>query len=362
MSVPLEQFQEVEELARSYFRIKESLFLHGVPTFVLEPGPTKEPFEKLAREAKTRQLVPFLRRQRAGELILSFFPEPKRPPLRLKWNALLLVITLGTIFLSGWILGWRYAQLFEDLALPVPDLATLAVLFTAGLFLIIGLHECGHKVASCWNRIESSAPYFIPGPPPIGTFGAVIVQRGFPINRDQLFDVGFSGLLLGFLTTITIALIGVQLCAAIPLEAIGILELRRVGFPQIPPLVQLLLFTRPLDRAVIILDHPMLIAAYIGCIITFLNALPIWQLDGGHVARAILGRRGHRIIGFLAWASLLFLGPYMLMALFLLFALLTTGGIHPGPLDDVSPLSTRRKVLSVLLPTMVALCFTVPAI
>ncbi len=34
---------------------------------------------------------------------------------------------------------------------------------------------------------------------------------------------------------------------------------------------------------------PIMFAAWLGFLITFLNLLPAWQLDGGHMARSLYG-------------------------------------------------------------------------
>jgi membrane-associated protease RseP (regulator of RpoE activity) len=98
-------------------------------------------------------------------------------------------------------------------------------------------------------------------------------------------------------------------------------------------------------------------AAEIGALITFLNIIPAWQLDGGHIMRAALGPQGHRFatgIGLVALA----LAGYWPFALLILVMMFTRGGsAGVEPLDDVSSLSQGRKVLFVLAIAMLVLCF-----
>jgi membrane-associated protease RseP (regulator of RpoE activity) len=92
------------------------------------------------------------------------------------------------------------------------------------------------------------------------------------------------------------------------------------------------------------LVHPVAYAGYVGFLITGLNYFPIGQLDGGHVARALFGQRYHRVVSIIG-VVILFLFGYWLMALLAFFLF---SGRHPGPVDDVSPLSNGRKILGVL--------------
>jgi membrane-associated protease RseP (regulator of RpoE activity) len=105
--------------------------------------------------------------------------------------------------------------------------------------------------------------------------------------------------------------------------------------------------------------HPVAFAAWVGCVLTFINLVPAWQLDGGHVIRALVGRESHKIIS-MAGVLLLIISGYMIMGVVVAFFLMREGEESIEPLDDLSPLSTSRKLgvlvyLLLMALTLVAL-------
>lgn len=352
-TLPPEIFFDVKALVESELKVKESFIAFSVPTFVIEPGPVKEPFQRLVRKMKEKRWTPFLRKD--GEnFVVRVFRSPALKPLKIWPNIVLFIVTVGTMLLAGYMQSISYSQLMMKLGRVGIDSTLTAFLFALSLLAILGLHELGHKIASEWSGIELSMPYFIPSPPPpygIGTFGAIIVQREHPVNRDQLFDIGFSGPFISFIVMVIVAIIGFQLSHVAP-------RIPEVGVIPAPLIFHLLSYTRPLPPGFVIYPHPILFVAWIGAILIFLNTLPAWQLDGGHVARATLGPRMHRILSMLSTILLLFSG-WLLWALPLL---MLASRAHPGPLDDVSPLSNSRKVIFVVILIIVLLCFSLSPI
>ena len=278
-------------------------------------------------------------RREKGKLVIRVFRRPAKKRRKPLWNLALFIITIATVGYSGIAItsGPLYGKIFGEAAVVAG-----AVLYTVMLMLILGLHELGHKLLSSVHRIEASLPYFIPGPPfpyGFGTFGAIIFQESPIVNRDQLFDIGFSGPIVSFILSVVAALIGLSLSRTIPQEmATGLT-------PLIPPLMVLLLVRSlvPMEGMVLVM-HPVLLASWIGFLVTFLNTLPAAQLDGGHMARAVVGSIGHRVLSIVSVVVLVLLG-YWPMAL--LVILLMSRVSHPGPLDDVSPLEKSRKALFV---------------
>ncbi len=74
------------------------------------------------------------------------------------------------------------------------------------------------------------------------------------------------------------------------------------------------------------------------------NLLPVGQLDGGHMARAMFGRRvGETISSVAMWSLFLlaiFVWPGLLFWAILVFFI---AGRGTPPLDDITPISTTRQ-------------------
>jgi membrane-associated protease RseP (regulator of RpoE activity) len=102
---------------------------------------------------------------------------------------------------------------------------------------------------------------------------------------------------------------------------------------------------------------PVLLAAWFGFLITFLNLLPAWQLDGGHIARATFGAKWHKLLTYASIGVLASTG-YFIMALFVLMFSMRSQDVKP--LDDISPLSRNRKKMFALVIALAFLCAPLP--
>lgn len=104
------------------------------------------------------------------------------------------------------------------------------------------------------------------------------------------------------------------------------------------------------------LTHPTFFAGWVGMLVTGINLLPASQLDGGHVARAVLGDRmryaAYAAVGALIYLALRF-ESWMLMAVFILLM----GVQHPPPLNDRTALDVKRKVIAGAVLVIFALTF-----
>ena len=176
--------------------------------------------------------------------------------------------------------------------------------FAGALLLILLAHELGHTFAARIHRVDASLPYFIPLPflSPFGTMGAVIKMRGAIPSRRALLDIGASGPLAGLVFAIPLYAWGIRHSPVVPIdpsaggtfgESLLTRALDAVFGPHLPAGTEQL-------------AHPVLFAAWAGLFVTMLNLLPIGQLDGGHVAYALFGRRQNRAAPLIHRALLVF--------------------------------------------------------
>ena len=89
---------------------------------------------------------------------------------------------------------------------------------------------------------------------------------------------------------------------------------------------------------------PLAFAGWLGLLVTALNLMPIGQLDGGHMARAMFGRRVGETISSVAMWSLFLLAIFVWPGLlfFALFIYFIAGRGTP-PLNDITPISPGRR-------------------
>jgi membrane-associated protease RseP (regulator of RpoE activity) len=237
-----------------------------------------------------------------------------------------------------------------------PALLALGIPFSFTLLLILFTHEMGHYVACRIYGIDASYPYFIPAPTLFGTFGAFIRIRSPITTRRALFDVGLAGPVAGFLVALPALAYGVASSRIVPdAEASS-----AVVFGH-PPLTRMLsaLFHPNMDVRWVLLN-PVGRAASIGLLVTALNLLPVWQLDGGHIMYSLSSARHARIslgvslgligLGIWAWHGWATWG-IILLILSLRFR-------HPPVYDQWQPLDPARRAWAFGALAIFLLCFT----
>jgi len=355
--------EDIISLVNSIFQVSDFSKTEFSLEFRIEDVDFKSKFERLARKLEDMRYVCKLEKMEEGGLyviIQKFTPKKQRRWMSTSWTPrILFAIVISFVMIDGY-----YRTSGTNSIIEIGDPLQMAAVYTLSLLGILGVHELGHIIAAKAHGLKTTWPYFIPGLPIIGipTFGAFIQSKGLTINREILFDVAIAGPIAGLVIAIIVSIYGAYTAPVLDPEiAAGLFkESRLIEWNQGEPLLMtasLALFGKGGAGYEVIMT-PVMFAAWIGFLITFLNLLPAWQLDGGHMARTLLGVKLHRYATYGSMAILVLLN-YWLMALLILF--LSSRNPSASPLDDVSPLSRNRKFAYLGIIVLAVLCAPLPA-
>jgi membrane-associated protease RseP (regulator of RpoE activity) len=291
------------------------------------------------------------------------------PPDKLWVQVTLLAATLVTTTLTG---GCHYYSFMTDLATAndlqafEPSMFGDPVFWLHGLWYsltilaILGCHEMGHYVACLRYGVDVTRPYFLPAPLPLtGTLGAFIRIRSRIPNKIALFDIGIAGPLAGFVVAVPALFMGLALSRVdrLPEDASQLMEL---GEPLLFRIAAWLVWGEVADGYSINM-HPMAFAAWFGLLATALNLFPISQLDGGHIAYAVFGRRSTAITIVMIGVAigLTFVSSsWIAWTVLLVVMVALMGPRHPPTLDEDEPLDRNRLILAVVALVVLIVCFT----
>ncbi len=267
----------------------------------------------------------------------EFVIELKKHRERIWINLALLVAT----FVSTTLMG---AGMFERFDLIGGLTYSVAIMF------VLGFHEMGHYIFARRWGMKTSLPYFIPFPSLIGTLGAVIRHRGRIPSRKALFDVGVSGPLFGIFASILVTYVGLKMKFEPAYKGEITLMLGT------PPLFDLIAKLAGFNGYYI---HPVAFAGWVGMLVTFLNLIPVGQLDGGHVLRAMMGERADNVYRIVPMI-LIVLGFVTNSFIWLFWGFITMFFAmqrHPKPIVD-EPIDTKRYAIGILTFALGLACFT----
>lgn len=343
---------------------------------ILRPGAAAEPAVHEALRAWPGRW--YWQDKAAGRLVLIRPLSDERP--RWAWHVVLLGLTILCTLGAGAILAGSYAPREQpgllgilysaaELLLRVAsgEWANLLVgwSFALPLLLILGIHELGHYLAARRYALDVSPPWFIPVPPGLsllGSLGAFIRLRSPVLDRRQLLDVGAAGPLAGFVVALAVLAWGYTFSDRIPLLVEGAPSYVTLGDTRIL-LGESLLTSWMRDRLLpgegaVHLSLPAF-AGWVGMLITALNLLPLSQLDGGHIAHGLLGRRQGPLALVTVAVLLVLAQTSPSWYLWVLVGFVAGRGrvSHPPVLVADRPIPSRRWVVGLACLAVFALTF-----
>lgn len=319
-------------------------------------------FETLVKRFKNLGYTPMLSVE-DGQTIVRALPMVASEKTGKPWvNALLFVLTVLSVLFIG--------ALREEVDIIAnPLLLWRGWPFALTLLGILTAHELSHYFVGLRYGSPTSLPYFIPLPfvSILGTMGAVIVQRGPMRSRKALFDIGIAGPIGGLVLAIPLLFIGLALSyTGTPQEFMDLpagepIQVMQEGNSLLYIAAKFIthgqILPNPETGEDVWLSPPspggsVAFAAWAGLLVTAFNLFPVGQLDGGHVAYALWGHKAWKLARiFVAvifgWGLVLTMMGNQAGSTWLVWGGLSSlmGPRHPPPLNDVTPLDPKRKLL-----------------
>jgi Zn-dependent protease len=347
---------------------------------------TAAAYELLSAALTSYQLTPLFRMENDQQVIYLVNSQFVSSPSKVWVNLLLFALTVLSVWLAGAMYAFSYNHPNVEINSLV-ELYRLALLnfwdglpFALSLMAILLSHEFGHYIIGRWHKADVTLPYFIPLPIPggFGTMGAVIQMKSPTRNRRSLLDIGIAGPVAGLVVAIPILLLGLSMSKLGPIQSPSQLEGNSILYLLLKYAVFGKLLPAPVDHNGVVpivywvryvitgtpsplggLDvqlNPIAWAGWVGLLVTSLNLIPAGQLDGGHILYALVGKRMRKllipILVMLAVLGFFWVGWWLWV-----FLLLAFGRISDEPLDQITQLDSRRKVVAVLVLLLFILVF-----
>ncbi len=368
-ATPLELIAELRAALSPVMRV-ENHTIHAAPVDLIEftgrlTCSSEQAFSHIYKSFIALGYTPMLTTRDGKEVVVAQhgIVEATRSDPRI--NAVLLGLTIISTMVGGHpalcrdLAQWAdscWAEASDPLeamliVLRNPQLWVIGMPYAAALLTILGVHEMGHYVAARRHKADVTLPYFIPMPIGLGTMGAVIRLKSPIKNRKQLFDIGVAGPLAGLAVAVPLLIIGL---ATSPVVFVG----RPIPGGQEGNSILYLLLKLITKGQILpgggydVSINAIAFAGWFGLIVTMINLLPIGQLDGGHIIFSLFGRKQWQI-AIVAQVLLLLGGLYLafttreFLNVWLLWAILAQvfGLRHPPPLDDLTPLDRKRRLI-----------------
>ena len=321
--------------------------------------PSAEAFELTAPKLKRLGVhAYFAENEQNGDHYITVIKGIYDPQPRPWWpNAVLLILTILSLLLVG---AGIQAAVDER---EISELSDMRLWegwpYALSLILILGAHELGHYFAARHHNVNVTLPYFIPMPFGIfGTLGAFIQLREPMRNRKMLFDIGIAGPLAGLFFAVPILMLGLA-TSDVQVTPEGE-DVYREGNSIFYAASKVLVFGRFLpdeEANEDVFVNQLAMAGWTGLFVTALNLIPLGQLDGGHVIYTLFGRRVQNlfwpVIAVMATLAVWVNQAWFLWTLLLFFF----GRYYARPLEDITPLDSKRRVIGYLALIIFVLIF-----
>jgi membrane-associated protease RseP (regulator of RpoE activity) len=328
-------------------------------------------YDQLAEALRPLHVTPLFRVEKNRQAIILINGTIQLKPTKIWGNVVFFGLTVVSVLFVGATYGTGVVSLPNTLNSWINFIIS-GWPYAVALLAILVCHEFGHYLAGRYHKTIVTLPFFIPIPIGFGTLGAFIQLKEPPKNRRILLDIGIAGPLAGLVVAIPFLIYGLihspleqlptQLSLLPGLEGNSILYLllkfitkglllpHPATYGSVNPIFYWIsyFFTgRPLPAGGMdVALNPIAWAGWVGLLVTSLNLIPAGQLDGGHIMYVLLGKRTSTLLPFIL-VSLVLLSFFYQGWLLWAFLILLLGRFHAEPLDEITPLDPKRRLLAI---------------
>lgn len=368
---------DVESVVRKYFNVGKVSSAEGFYEFVvigdISEDDLNERFDALYDELISSGYAALLTSAGSNIVLRVFYiGAPKKGALL---SIIMTAATAASVLLTGYLQTLSFNDAVVHLRKFGANLVDIDPFIGAFLFLVavlvpLMLHELGHTFVARSTGVPADLPTPIPAPviSPLGTFGAIIRMRYLPKRLKYLAELGISGPFVGVTTSALLFVLFLMTSPTIPYDvAARAASSGLLGYVSVTPMLAYALIGVLGEGSVVVLTPPAL-ASMLILMLHFANLVPIGQLDGGHVFRALTSTSVHRVAGLASFVVLMILGvlfPQMLwLSIFAILAMFLTGSRpHIGAANTLSSLKGKDKLtFGILYALLLILTLPVPLI
>ncbi len=345
----------VEKIVSESFEVLDVMYYPDSVEFILSnlpPEDSRERFIEILNKVSSMELTPKLYLE-DDRLKLKISVREKPITSRKNLIVVLNMLAIGTVFISSWVVASGTGKLLEGLGIH-PNIMGDLLISSAAMLAFLLIHGLAHTIER-WNERKSWPSLFIPAPPPplgFGTFGDILVIDEPLVNREEMLDLGLSGLLAGLTISLIISFLGLLQSPAVPSKvAESWVKEGKAGYLPTPLIFFLMERILSPGGDKVLLLSPLALTGMGALLITFLISMPLMPWDGGYVAHSLIPRDKIRKVDWLAVIGVILINPIlgalMLLSMFLPFKSIT--------LDEYSEVSLSKKKRGFIAYTLILL-------
>ncbi|MBL7996833.1 hypothetical protein JNM05_15810 [bacterium] len=269
-------------------------------------------FQKIYNEFDRTGLVPMLTenndkktKQADGPVCLILISKREIKPEKYGPALSLLLLFLSFLSLVWIIYSNRAAAAGGDISFLYVSMRMAALV----IIILITYAGTQHVITRSYNQLATSYPMFLPIPSAFGAFGFLNTIQSFVKDRYMLFQITFSGPLIALLIGLLLFLSDINHSVIVlPGETSPDSFTVNIGSSLFLSMIGKIVLGIDIGKGHLLRLTEDSFVGWLTILITCVNLLPLGELQGGRIARAMFFRSSSNVLDGIMWFLLIMLG------------------------------------------------------